>query len=221
MIENELKIAYEIVDSFIKYDTRSNPPRINTLDYRVPKLNGIIKYHWGKRIEEVKPNILEHIVFYLHNTEVSTIVDGVIGLLYYHKIRSRNLMKMESVYKNITRYYSSTNSRDIPLATILSEAIVYSISFSIGTNKINKFGLASDKNRYRKLISDVRSNYKHTSVGGFIVNQEIQFHTLEQAERFEEEALNNLKKHELYSKCKYLFDGYTEAYLDAEQRMAI
>lgn len=120
---------------------------------------------------------------------------------------------MREEYKKILQHYAMKNDAEVPLVNIQYEATVYSISFNIGSIKVNKFGFTTDKERYRKLISDARSKYENVSIGNFIMHQEIQFKTSEQAKQFEKEAIQNLKMHPQLIKCKNCFDGYKESYL--------
>lgn len=132
MIINDLKIAYDIVNNFKKYDTLSNPPRINKLDYKVPCIDGISKYEWGKDIEEVNPNTLQYILYNLHNLDYSKVIDTTIALLYYWKVRKRNILKMEKVYQEILNHYLVVNESATNNHLLKKEKCIYLIEINIG-----------------------------------------------------------------------------------------
>lgn len=212
MNENLLTHAYHFVFDFKYMNTKTGGYNKFDFKYKTPSVNGLNKYQWNKDLDSVKPSTLEYIIYYLQDTDRKMIVDAFIAYLYYWKIRKTNTKKMREEYKKIYHHYTVKNDDEVPQANIQYKAIVYSISFSIGSIKVNKFGLTTDRNRYKKLISDARSKYELVSIGSFIVNQEIQFETLSQAEAFEKEALTNLKLHSHYIKCKNCFNGYKESY---------
>lgn len=223
MNKDFIDFAYKFVNSFRAYDPTTNSRRKISFEYTVPSIRGITKYEWSKDLESVKPSTLEYIVFYLHNAEPKMIEDAIIALFYYWKIRQKDRKRMIKTYKKVLEHYTRANKEDeISLSTTadadawlnLNEYVVYSIGFCIGSLKINKFGYTRDKNRYRKLISDVRAKYPHVSVGSFEVYQEIEFDKEEDAKEFEKEALKNLALHPNYNKCKCCFDGYNESYLE-------
>lgn len=213
MIEDELKNVHDFIFYFQYYNPKTKGYNKIDFDYKVPSIKGIFKYDRGKDLESVNKSTLEYIIANLHNAEIKTIIDAIIAYFYYWKIRKNDTQEMRKQYNNILEHYTVKNRVEVPKANIQYEAIVYSISFNIGSIKVNKFGIATDKERYKKLISDVRSKYEYVSVGNFVIHQEIQFETLEQAESFEKEALFNLKKHPNFYKCKNYFDGYKESYL--------
>lgn len=213
MIEDELKKAYDFISNFQYFNPRTGGYNKIDFDYKVPSIKGICKYEHNKDLESVNKSTLEYIIVNLHNAEKKTIIDATIAYLYYWKIRKLDNKKMREQYKLIIEHYSMKNCLEVPKVDLQWECVVYSISFNIGLIRVNKFGIATDENRYKKLISDIKSKYEYLSVGNFVINQEIQFKTLEQAKSFEEEALYNLKKHKHYRKCKNCFDGYKEAYL--------
>ena len=119
---------------------------------------------------------------------------------------------MREKYKELQEYYSIIHNQEVRIANIENKAIVYSISFYIGSNQIHKIGYTEDKNRYSKLLSDIGTKYPFVSVGSFKVNQEIQFDDIDKAKEYEQEQLAKLKQDISYKKCKYCFDGYKEAY---------
>jgi len=206
--------AFELVNKFKRYDPINKTFNEFPLkDYTVPKVDGL---HFGvhhKGIDKVKPSTLEYIIYYLQNADVDMIFEAIIVLLYYYKVKKKNYKQMKSKFDLMTQHYRAEHDTDTPLATIRGEAIVYSVSFSVGSARVNKFGLTTDPKRYKKMMSDITTNYEFVSVGDFKVNQEIQFDTLKKAKAFEKEALYNLKKHDNYDKCKFFFDGYKESYL--------
>ncbi len=208
-----IEFAYNFVNDYKYMNIKTGGYNKFDFEYTTPSVKGISKYQQKKDLQSVKPFVLEYIIYYLQDAEQKMIIDAIIAYLYYWKIRKANTKQMRKEYKKILNHYRANNDTSIPLATITYTAMVYSISFYVGSIRINKFGLATDPNRYRKLISDVRSNYSFVSIGNFTINQEIQFNTLKQAEAFELEAITNLKLHNQYSKGKYYFNGYTESYL--------
>ena len=112
----------------------------------------------------------------------------------------------------ILSHYNAKHDEYVPMVGIKDDFIVYSVSFMVGRNVVNKIGMTGDVNRYRKMIHDVREMYNNVSVGSFIVHQEIHFTTEKLAKDFETEALNNLVHHTNYKKCKIYFNGHKEAY---------
>lgn len=213
MIVESIKFAYDCVNNFTYKNILKNTCNKFDFEYSVPEIKGICKFEWGKKLDSVKPSTLEYIIYHLHNAEVKLVIDSVIAYLYYWKIRKADTKTMKLKYKEILQHYEPIKDElIIPTAMITNVAIVYSISFTVGIIQTNKFGIATDKNRYKKMIDDVKSKYPLVSVSNFKVNQEIQFNTVKQAEEFEKEALKNLKQHRQYKKGKICFDGYTESY---------
>lgn len=214
MNEDFLTHAYKFVFDFKYMNTQTGGYNKFDFEYKTPSVNGLNIYQWNKDLNSVKPSALEYIIYYLQDTDTKMIIDAFIAYLYYWKIRKTNTKKMREVYKEIYHHYTVKNSADVPISNILYEAMVYSISLSIGSIRVNKFGLTTDKNRYKKLVSDIKDKYSLVSIGDFTVHQELQFKTFKQAKEFEKEALKNLKLHKDYSKCKNCFDGYRESYLN-------
>jgi len=213
MSEEILEYAYRFIANFQYMNIKDRTFNKLDFEYVTPSVNGLSKYQWKKDLDSVKPSTLEYIIYHLQNADLKMINDAIIAYLYYWKIRKANSKKMRKVYKNIKHHYTKINDENIPLANIKSKAIVYSISFYIGSIKINKFGFTEDKHRYQKMMSDARNKYELVSVGNFTINQEIQFNCVDKALEFEAEALKNLKEHKLYNKGKYCFDGYKESYM--------
>jgi len=213
MSEEILEFAYKFIFDFQYMNLKTGKYNKIEFEYLTPSVNGLSKFHWGKNLDSVKPSTLEYIIYNLQNADLKMINDAIIAYLYYWKIRKTNSKKMREVYKNIKYHYTKTNKENIPIANIQYKAIVYSITFYIGSIKINKFGFTEDKYRYQKMISDVRNKYQLVSIGNFTINQEIQFKSSQNALEFEAEALKNLKEHSQYLKGKNCFDGYKESYL--------
>jgi hypothetical protein len=209
----DLKIAYDMVNDFKRFDLKTKTFNTFTLiDYQVPKVDGIHSGEYGKGINKVKPSLLEYMIFKLHNVNKDMIFEAIICLLYYWKFRREEPRIRKQVYIRIHHHYAVTHCLTMPIISINDEAIVYYISFSIGSLNIVKIGVTTDINRFNKLISDITNNYPLVSVGNFKVMQIIQFKTKQQAMEFEKEAIKNIKLHKDYKKCKNYFDGYTEAY---------
>jgi hypothetical protein len=209
MTINDLKIAYDIINNFKKYDTLSNPPRINKLDYKVPCIDGISKYEWGKDIEEVNPNTLQYILYNLHNLDYSKVIDTTIALLYYWKVRKRNILKMEKVYQEILNHYLVVNESTTNNHFLKKENCVYLIEINIGSTTLYKIGKTSDINeRFANLKSNIQKMYSTVSVGIKILNLIYNHNN----ETIEKEILNKIdaknKKHKFY------FNGHTESFLD-------
>lgn len=152
--------ANRFVNSFRAYDPTTNSKRKISFDYCVPSIRRIHYSQHKKDLESVKPSTLEYIIFYLHNAEPKMIEDAIIALFYYWKVRMQNRRKLKEVYNRVLEHYTRANSNDdIPLAKTMdtdswlyNEYVVYSIGFFIGSIKVNKFGLTSDKNRYKNLF---------------------------------------------------------------------
>ncbi|WP_421716545.1 hypothetical protein [Arcobacter arenosus] len=224
-----IDFAYKFVSEFRSYDLRTKSIKKIDFDYCVPSIRGISKFEWGKDIDSVKPSTLEYIIFYLHNAEPKMIEDAIISLFYYWKVRKQNRKMMQKVYQKILEHYTRVNNiGEIPRTSTKdadawlnhNEYVIYSVGFCIGCLKVNKFGYTSDKNRFKKLISDVKAKYPHVSVGSFEVYQELEFFNEEIVKEFEEEALSNMVLHPHYKKCKCCFDGYKESYLDIDYYQA-
>lgn len=210
----KLKESLKRVKSFKVMDVKTGVRnKFYLSDYKVPIVDGISKFEYNKGIDKVKPSTLEYIILNLHNVDEDMVVDALEVLMYYWRIKKKNPRTMKIKFKEIVLHYTIKHDEEIPCANIEYVAIVYSISFNIGSIRINKFGITTDKDRYKKLISDARSKYELVSIGNFVIHQEIQFKTIEQAKAIEKEAISNLKKNQNYRKCKNCFDGYNEAYL--------
>ena len=212
--KDELLDAFELVNNFRFRDIKKGIFNTFPLShYKVPRVDGIQKEVYDKGINQVKPNTLKYIIFNLHNVDENIIIEAIVVLLYCYK-KKQETKTMREVFKRILHHYTVANKEENILLDIKEKAIVYSISFDIGSITYNKFGYTTDKKRLVKLLSDIKSKYPHVNVGNFKVNQTIQFKTEQQAKMFEKEALKNMKLNVNYRKCKNLFDGYTESYLN-------
>ena len=212
--KDELLDAFELVNNFRFRDIKKGIFNTFPLShYKVPRVDGIQKEVYDKGINQVKPNTLKYIIFNLHNADENIIIEAIVVLLYCYK-KKQETKTMREVFKRILHHYTVANKEESILLDIKEKAIVYSISFDIGSITYNKFGYTTDKKRIEKLRSDIKSRYPHVSIGNFKVNQTIQFKTEQQAKMFEKEALKNMKLNVNYRKCKNLFDGYTESYLN-------
>lgn len=207
MTINDLKIAYDIINNFKKYDTLSNPPRINKLDYKVPCIGGISKYEWGKDIEEVNPNTLQYILYNLHNLDCSKVIDTIIALLYYWKVRKRDNFKMEKVYQEILNHYLIVNESTTNNHLLKKEKCIYLIEINIGNSTLYKVGKTSSiKDRFTNLKLNIQEMYSNVSTGikilGIIYNQN--------NENIEKEILNKMDTKNI--KHKFYFNGHTESF---------
>ncbi len=212
--KDKLDDAFKLVNNFKSMDLKTQTfNQFPLKHYRVPEVDGIHKGEYRKGIHKVKPSTLKYILFYLHNVDEDMIIEALIVLLYHWKVKKKDTKRMRKVYNRVYEHYTVTNKDSVPMVTINYNAVVYSISFNVGSVKFNKFGYTTDKFRFIKLIDDVKSKYPNVSVGNFQIHQVIQFKTKEQAKAFEEEAIKNLELHKDYKKCKVCFDGYKEAYL--------
>lgn len=212
--KDELLDAFELVNNFRFRDIKKGIFNTFPLShYKVPRVDGIQKEVYDKGINQVKPNTLKYIIFNLHNVDENIIIEAIVVLLYCYK-KKQETKTMREVFKRILHHYTVANKEENILLDIKEKAIVYSISFDIGSITYNKFGYTTDKKRLVKLLSDIKSKYPHVNVGNLVINQTIQFKTEQQAKLFEEEALKNMKLNVNYRKCKNLFDGYTESYLN-------
>ena len=212
MIESSLEHSFDFVSKYRRINPNGGFNKFD-FEYKTPSVNGLSKYQSDKDLHSVKPSTLEYIIFNLQNADIQMIVDATTAYLYYWKIRKADNKKMREEYKKILVHYTMKNNAEVPFVNIQYEVTVYSISFNIGSIKVNKFGYTTDKERYKKLISDAKNKYENVSIGNLIVHQEIQFKTSEQAKLFEKEAIINLRLHPNFVKCKNCFDGYKEAYL--------
>jgi hypothetical protein len=206
--------AYEIVKNFKRFDTASNPPKKHTLEYSVPKISGISKYEWGKNIDEVKPNTLDYIIYKLHSTEELLIQEAVMALLYYWKIRRRNIKKMEDVYLQIMHHYSvkpMNVEQDFPDD---NKIYVYHISWSIGSKRVYKVGYTTEfEKRVVSIANEVKRFYPLVNLGDLKIHRIIEFNTTEQAQSFEEEAKRSIENAEFVTKSKFYFTGSSESYI--------
>lgn len=203
---NDLKIAYDIVNNFRKYDTLSIPPKINKLDYKVATINGITRYEHGKDINSVKPNTLRYILFNLHNIEYSIIIDNVIALLYYWKIRKNNKHMFEKAYEEIINHYTFKN--DNYSFNYKKGKCLYLIKIYIGKETLYKVGItASFNSRMANILSDIKSKYEHVSVS----LKALQVEYTQNGYQMEKEILKGLKNDH-----KFYFDGHTESFKNVE-----
>ncbi len=207
-----LEFAFNTVNEFTYINIETNKVNKFEFEFTIPSVSGIHHTQKGKDFKEAKQNTLKYIIFNLHNAEKKSILDAIISLLYSCKIRKGDTDLMIEEYNHIFKHYSIIHNQEVEIANIENKAIVYSISFCIGSNQIHKIGYTEDKNRYSKLLSDIRTKYPFVSVGSFKVNQEIQFDDITKAKEYEQEQLTKLKQDISYKKCKYCFDGYKEAY---------
>ncbi len=214
MIEELLKTAYDIVNEFEKINKTVFPQTINTFPfkYTVPKLKGITKYQWGKNIKEVKPSTLKYIIYYLHSTDCDIIFEATVALLYYYKVRKKNIDEMNNTYKDILHHY--TVKRDPKKHNVEDTIVVYYISFFIGSKLVYKVGYSTQPiKRFKEILTSIKKYYEDVSVGDFNIHQLVQFDTIKQAQAFEEEAKKYIKNNNNVSKCKIHFQGFSEAFV--------
>ncbi len=204
---NDLEIAYDIINNFQKYDTLSNPPRINKLDYKVPSIDGISRYEHGKDVDSVKPNTLKYILYYLHNIEHSIIIDTVIALLYYWKIRKNNKSMFEKSYIEIVNHYTLThNSYSFNYS---NGECVYLIKIDIGSETLYKIGSTTNFNqRMTNILSDIKSKYEYVSCN----IEPLQVEYTSMYYEIETNILNQLKE----KKHNFYFNGHTESFKKIE-----
>lgn len=208
---NDLKIAYDIVMNFKKYDTLSSPPKVNTLDYKVPKLDGIHSKLWGKNIDEVKLNTLEYILYDLHNMDEDKVISNLIALLYYWKIRKRKQSKMDEVYQEVVKHYTIQN-KELKNDKLNKGKCVYLVKISIGSRTLYKIGKTEDiHQRIINLQSDIKCRYPLVSIAIDIL--EVKYYAYSD----EIEKLILIKaKSKIIDKHKLNFKGSTEAFEDIE-----
>ena len=207
-----IEYAYKLVSDYKRFDIKTKTINPFPVELIIPDISGIFCKLKGKDLLKSKPNVIEYIMINLHNVEHDLLVDAIIAYFYYWKVRKKEPNTMKKAKEILLEHFAVINNQDVPVANIENKAIVYSISFCIGSNQIHKIGYAEDKNRYSKLLSDIRTKYPFVSVGSFKVNQEIQFDDITKAKEYEQEQLTKLKQDISYKKCKYCFDGYKEAY---------
>jgi hypothetical protein len=204
---DDFRIAYDIVNNFKKYDTVSNPPKINTLVYQVPKIEGIHPKLWSKSIDEVKLNTLEYILYYLHNIDEDKVISTLIALLYYWRIRKRKQAKMDEVYQEVIKHYTIENKVYCDTNTCKGKC-VYLVKIYIGSMTLYKVGQAIDLHqRMINLQSDIKSSYPLVSVGMSILAVKL----CDNSDKLEEIILSEAKS-KITKKHKFNFKGYTEAF---------
>ncbi len=205
---DELKIAYDMINKFSKYDTLSNPPRINTLDYRVPVVSGLHSGEYGKNIEEVKQNTLNYILYHLHDIDYTLVTDTLIALLYYWKFRKKKSLKMEQAYQEIVSHYTVEHEPYTRYENSKKGNCIYLVKIYIGSKILYKVGITEDiHQRIVNLQSDINIKYPCISVG--IDVQKVIY--CENNKEMEKILLNDAKSHNI-KKHKFFFDGYTEAF---------
>jgi predicted GIY-YIG superfamily endonuclease len=205
---NDLKIAYDIVSKFNKYDTLSTPPKVNTLNFKVPIISGIHQGEHRKNIEEVKPNTLEYILYYLHNIDFTMIINTLIALLYYWKFRKRKSLMMKEVYQEIVNHFTVHNEPYKWNEKTKKGNCVYIIKIEIGNKVLYKVGKTKDLHqRMLNLQSNINANYSFVSVG--ITIKEVLYcdnHAEKEKILLTEIRNRNIKKHKFY------FKGHTECF---------
>jgi hypothetical protein len=205
---DDLETAYNIVSRFNKYDTLSSPPKINTLNFEVPIISGIHKGEYRKNIEEVKPNTLEYILYYLHDIDFTMIINTIIALLYYWKFRKRKALIMEQVYQEVVNHFTTQHEPYKGNEKIKKGTCIYLVKIEIGNKVLYKIGKTKDLHqRMINLQSNINVNYSFVSVG--ITIKEVIYcdNYDEREERLLTEIRNiNIKKHKFY------FDGHTECF---------
>lgn len=204
---DDFRIAYDMVNNFKKYDTVSNPPKINTLAYQVPKIEGIHPKLWGKNIDEVKLNTLEYILYDLHKMDEDKIISTLIALLYYWKIRKRKQSKMEESYQEVINHYTIKNEA-LSYKSIIKGECVYLVKIHIGSKTLFKVGKTKNINqRMINLQSDIKSNYPLVSVT--VVILEVKF--CDNSDEIEEVVLSEARSI-IPDKHKLNFKGNTETF---------
>ncbi len=208
MKQNDLQMAYDIVSNFTKYDTMSNPPKINTLYYKVPKQTGISRWEYYKDIEEVSKSTLEYILYRLHNASHTLIMNTLIALLYYWRFRERKPTMMQQVYNEAVSHYTVENQPYTRYESAIKVNCVYLIKINIGCDTLYKVGQTEDiHSRMINLQSNISKRYSSVSVG--VVVQEVKY--CSNCKEVEEELLKEARN-KLTKKHKFYFDGHTESF---------
>ena len=211
MKESDLKIAYKMVKNFKKYDTMSNPPKINNLEYTVPYIDGLHPEVRGKNIDEVYPNTLVYILYYLHGSDIIRTIDALMALLYYWQFRRREPAKMEEVYKDIVHHYTISNQPYKHYVDSKLGECIYLVKLSIGSKTLYKVGVTEDiHSRLKNLQSDVQTSYPLVSIGLEPINVVY----TDGAIGVEELILDDARK-TITSCHKFNFKGSTEAFKDS------
>jgi hypothetical protein len=212
MSEDDLSIAYCMVKNFKKYDTESNPPRINKLEYSVPKISGISKHEHGKNIDEVYPSTLAYILYHLHGSDAIRTTDALVALLYYWQFRKRNLHMMEKAYQEIVSHYTVQNKPYTYYAKSKMGKCVYLVKLSIGSKVLYKVGVTEDvHSRFKNLQSDIQNSYQLVSVGLEPINA-VFVDSADEVEGFILEQANKT----ITTKHKFNFRGSTESFDDTQ-----
>lgn len=210
MKESDLRIAYEMVKDFRKYDTMSSPPKINRLDYTVPNISGLYPSVRGKNIDEVYPNTLVYILYYLHGSDIIRTIDALMALLYYWQFRQRNQTKMEIVYKDIVHHYTISNQPYKHYVGSKLGECIYLVKLSIGSKILYKVGVTEDiHSRLKNLQSDTQISYPLVSIG----LEPISVVFIDGAVVVEANILEAARK-TITTKHKFNFKGSTEVFND-------
>lgn len=205
---NDLKIAYDMVSKFNKYDTLSTPPKINTLYYKVPIVKGLHCGEYGKDIEDVKPNTLEYILYHLHDIDYTLLIDTLIALLYYWKFRKRKSIHMEQVYQEVVRHYTIEHKPYTNYSDGKKGNCIYLVKIYIGSVTLYKVGITKDiHQRMINLQSDINMKYPFVFVG--IAVQKVIY--CDKNKELEQILLNEVSNYNI-KKHKFFFDGHTESF---------
>lgn len=204
----DLETAYNIVSRFNKYDTLSSPPKIHTLNFEVPIISGIHKGEYRKNIEEVKPNTLEYILYYLHDIDFTMIINTIIALLYYWKFRKRKALIMEQVYQEVVNHFTIQHEPYKGNKKIKKGTCVYLVKIGIGNKVLYKIGKTKDLHqRMLNLQSNINANYPFVSVG--VTVKEVLY--CDNHNEIEERLLKEIRNINI-KKNKFYFNGCTESF---------
>lgn len=201
-----------MVKNFRKYDTESIPPKINKLEYSVPNISGISKYECGKNIDEVYPNTLTYILYYLHGSDTIRTIDALMALLYYWQFRKRESHVMEKIYQEVVSHYTVQNKPYTYYAESKIGKCIYLVKLSIGSKILYKIGITEDiHSRFKNLQYDIQNSYPLVSVGLEPIKA-VFTDSADEVERLILEQANQT----ISNKHKFNFRGSTESFNDTK-----